>query len=68
MDFALSVSGRNNDLSMKTNPMDFDGFNNHYSHESLNTFGPQVATFHPEANSSDARSVLDSRWHRLCQW
>lgn len=55
MDFALSVSGRNNDLSMKTNPMDFDGFNNHYSHESLNTFGPQVATFHPEASSSDNR-------------
>ena len=69
MDFSLSSSGRHNsslnDISIKSEPMDFDSFNNHHSKESLNTFGPQVATFHPEANSSDARSVLESRCHRL---
>ena len=63
MDFSLSSSGRHNsslnDISIKSEPMDFDSFNNHHSKESLNTFGPQVATFHPEANSSDARSVLE---------
>jgi hypothetical protein len=58
MDFSLSSSRRSsiNDISIKPEPMDYDGFTNH-SKESLNTFGPQGVTFHPEAsaNSSDNR-------------
>jgi hypothetical protein len=70
MDFSLSVPNRHSssgmnssEITIKSEPMDYESNSGPYhnnpngrSEDSLNAFGPQVATFHPEASAKSSNS------------